>query len=263
MWRVCGSWVAPASEILVTPAAMEAVPSFKQWQDVIPCFQILDACINTVMMLITETLRKEFRFQLGNQRDVASTKQDVLPVLTRQHAERGCVSHVEYTGQINAAELWSPSDVCQLEQAQPSAFVTSICLLAVAEGVCKEGSFHAAAQQLMLLGLAQYLWAIPEAQMLCADRSKVRHGEITQPLLLLPRSSHIWGAELGSDPSRAPLSSYLLRASGPCLESARKSMLHLHIWKTTSKPTSTVTAHHPKPAQPVTRLWLHAGSRSW
>lgn len=34
------------------------------------------------MMPITETLRKELRFQLGNQRNVASTKQDILPVLT-------------------------------------------------------------------------------------------------------------------------------------------------------------------------------------
>lgn len=34
------------------------------------------------MVPITEILRKWFRFQLGNQRNVASTKQDILPVLT-------------------------------------------------------------------------------------------------------------------------------------------------------------------------------------
>lgn len=43
--------------------------------------------------------------------------------------EKLFTSRVKHTGQINAAELWSPNNVYQLQQAQSLAFVASILFI--------------------------------------------------------------------------------------------------------------------------------------
>lgn len=87
------------------------------------------------MMPITETLRKELRFQLGNQRNVASTKQDILPVLTWQ---REALFHMwDIQDKLMQLNYEPPLMSVNLSRRSPQPLSRQSYLLAVAEGMCK------------------------------------------------------------------------------------------------------------------------------
>lgn len=87
---------------------------------------------------------------------------------------------------------------------------------------------------------------------------KLRYRGITWLLSMISRRSCCRGAELESLSGPAP-SSYLLSTHGSYLGRTGSLMPSLQVWK---KHVHPVTTYCLKPAQPVTKSWLQAGSRS-